>query len=304
MMRRARGIHRRPRWSCRKSTSSGAWLPGVTKGVPVRANINHEALRGHTNTPLASPGARYEALIGQAVGQTGSHGVGVGSVLQPRSVRSVASNMAVTTRCLLSKCPVDLPNMGIAKPPACRLTIAWGKNTTASPKANPFFVPPNDKTSMPASPARAFGATPRLATALAKQPHRHQPAACARSVRARISSGRYTVPNSVGLEMVTTPGVAGAHPRPFSAMNCRSAGINLEGWEEKTVVRHNVIRSGAVDSSSFQWACRWQTTRCQGSVRLAIANVLAAVPWPRRRPRPQAKLTNASVARWVHGSSP
>jgi hypothetical protein len=72
------------------------------------------------------------------------------------------------------------------------------------------------------------------------------------------------------------------------------------------VERHSVIRSGAVDSSSYQWLSAWHSTRCHGSVRLATARVLAAVPVATKNAAvsPPNSAWMAAVARAVNASSP
>ena len=82
-------------------------LPGVTEGVEAGSG-QHPITQQHEDTQTRRwlPLVYRCELIGQAVGQTGSVAVAWARA-STGSSRSVASNMAVTTRCLLKRCPVD-----------------------------------------------------------------------------------------------------------------------------------------------------------------------------------------------------
>ena len=191
-----------------KSTSIGAWLPGRHRRVEAGSGQHPIAAAGAHKHAIGFHRVHWgQALIGQAVGQTGGHGVGVGGVLQPRSVPQASLQTWRSQPGVAEQVPRRFPN-----------------RESRSPGVPPHHRPGKEHHGFPESQS-ILGATKRqdVNARLTRQgvgppqdwPRRWRSGAhhnapnsqrWPRSVRARISSGRYTVPNSVGLEMVTTPG--------------------------------------------------------------------------------------------------
>ncbi|KRB75171.1 hypothetical protein ASE03_14145 [Kitasatospora sp. Root187] len=102
-----------------------------------------------------------------------------------RSPLSRASNCTDTKRIFEASC-IDILRRNLRF-----LTFSGLRTTTASPSSRPFFVPPNESTSTPASVVKARSGSPRAAAALAiREPSRctSMPCSWAWSQIALISS--------------------------------------------------------------------------------------------------------------------
>src|SRR5687767_5490884 len=187
---------------------------------------------------------------------------------------------------------------------------AGSKNTTASPNGMPFFVPPNDITSMPARCAISAGWQPSDATAFAKRAPSSctfMPRAWAVSHSARISAGVYSVPSSVACVSDSARGRELCSSCGVTARATTASGVTFAcGVSTPRSFAPPLKNSVAPHSSTLTCANAWQITASVLRQMADRPSAFAAVPLKTRNTSASASNTRrmASFARSVQASRP